>query len=399
MKIPLSLHVTRVAGFFLLGVTALASGGARQGDLRPAGLPQASVELDPLVQPARPFLRFELPPRPATLLGQPVEFHPHEIWRPMCSVPASMTLEELQTLVLQHQALVESAPKTLANAAGNDAGLDIVYVVSGSIPSGALAALAASEAYIESFFGDMITVTIDVSFQPLQPGVLGGTSSSSGYVSYAGTRSLLQSDMDASDSIQAWLPSGSTCPVRYTSGSSVTNETRVFFNFANYKAADGTVGGTDANMTFNSNFAFDYDPSDGVPGSQYSFQDVVIHETGHALGFTCGGDFRFRDMDVLDLFRFQRTDGSGDYNPDSLSEFQVRARLVAYNAPNDDHNSDLISAEYRMADGSPYQMSHFREQVQNIGLMDPALAAGETWWPAFFSTADVAMFDAIGYDY
>ncbi len=397
MKIPLSL--LGVAGLSFLCATAIASGGVRQSSLRPAGSIETSIELEPSTEPAVPFLRFELPPRPATLLGQPVEFHPHEIWRPMCAGAAGMTLGELQTLALQHQALVESAPKTLANSAGNDAGLDIVYVVSGSIPAGALAALAASEAYLEPFFGDMITVTINVSFQPLQPGVLGGTSSSSGYVSYSGTRSLIVSDMDASDSIQSWLPSGSTCPVRYTSGSSVTNETRVFFTFANYKAVDGTVGGSDANMTFNSNFAFDYDPSNGVPGTQYSFQDVVIHETGHALGFTCGGDFRFRDMEVLDLYRFQRTDGSGDYNPDSLSEFQVRPRLVAFNSPNDDHNSDLISAEYRMADGSPYQMSHFREQVPNIGLMDPALAAGETWWPAFFSTADVAMFDAIGYDY
>jgi hypothetical protein len=30
--------------------------------------------------------------------------------------------------------------------------------------------------------------------------------------------------------------------------------------------------------------------------------------------------------------------------------------------------------------------------------MDPALAPGETWYPAYDSTADLAMFDAIGYD-
>jgi hypothetical protein len=102
---------------------------------------------------------------------------------------------------------------------------------------------------------------------------------------------------------------------------------------------------------------------------------------------------------VLDLFRFQRTDGSSDNNPDTTAEFQVRPRRCSYNAPNDDHNSDLVSAEYRMSDGNPYQASHFREQTPNIGLMDPALAAGQTFWPAFYSTADLAMFDAIGYDY
>jgi hypothetical protein len=152
-------------------------------------------------------------------------------------------------------------------------------------------------------------------------------------------------------------------------------------------------------MTFSTNFTFDFDPTNGITANTYSFQDIVIHETGHAMGFTSGGDFRSRDMETLDLFRFQNTDGSGDYNPDTTAEFQVRSRLVRYNAPNDDHNSDLISAEYRMSDGSPYQMSHFREQTANIGLMDPALAPGQTFYPAFYSTADLAMFDAIGYDY
>src|SRR6185503_12814390 len=134
------------------------------------------------------------------------------------------------------------------------------------------------------------------------------------------------------------------------------------------------------------------------PAGAFSFQDVVIHEVGHAMGFDSGIDFRNKDMETMDLFRFQSTDGSGDYNPDTLAEFTVRPRLMAFNSPNDAHNSDLISAEYRMSDGSPNQGSHFREQVPNIGLMDPSLAPGETWYPSFYSTADVAMFDVIGYD-
>jgi len=44
-----------------------------------------------------------------------------------------------------------------------------------------------------------------------------------------------------------------------------------------------------------------------------------------------------------------------------------------------------------MSDGSPYQMSHFREQLANIGLMDPALAPGQTFCPAYYSTADVTI--------
>jgi hypothetical protein len=51
-----------------------------------------------------------------------------------------------------------------------------------------------------------------------------------------------------------------------------------------------------------------------------------------------------------------------------------------------------------MADGNPYQCSHFREQFDNIGLMDPALNGGLSFWPTFFSAADLRLFDAIGYD-
>jgi len=84
---------------------------------------------------------------------------------------------------------------------------------------------------------------------------------------------------DASDTLQSYLPSGSTCPVRYGTGSRVTNENRVFTTFANWKALDGAVSGADANMTFSTNFAFDYDPSNGITTNSYSFQDIIINYT------------------------------------------------------------------------------------------------------------------------
>jgi len=381
--------------------TSTAGAGFAQGSPSPvrAAGPDVRATPEPLALPAAvPSLRLDLPPLTAVLYdtGETVELPVHAIWRPACS-GGDVSYEELQRMVLGHYLAAVSGPATVVDS-GARAGFDLVYVVSGSIPSGALAAISAAESYLEGLFTDPITVTIAVSFQPLGPGVLGGTGSTYGYVSYTGTRQVLVAGMDGNDTLQTWLPAGSTCPVRYSSSSAVTNENRVFFTLANYKATAAFVAGTDANMTFSSTFAFDFDPSNGITTNTYSFQDVVIHETGHALGFTSGGDFRVKDMEVLDLFRFQRTDGSGDYNPDTVAEFQVRPRLVAFNKPNDDHNSDLISAEYRMSDGSPYQMSHLREQAANIGLMDPALAPGETWWPAFFSQADVNLFDAIGYD-
>ena len=148
-------------------------------------------------------------------------------------------------------------------------------------------------------------------------------------------------------------------------------------------------------MSFNSQFNFDFDPSNGVSGMD--FQSVVVHEVGHALGFTSAVDFRTNDIEVLDIFRFQNTDGTGDYNPDTEVEFGTTARTVDFNNLNDDVNSDLISAEYRMEDGSPWQASHFRQSVSAI--MDPTIAFGQTFLPNFFRTPDLNMFDAIGYDF
>lgn len=395
-----------VSSLLLLGGT----GAAPQNGVRPSGVANGAVANGTVASGAvatevaapiaLPSLRLDLPPQSVTLhSGAQVDFGAHEIWKPICTGAERVSQAELERMVRGHQALVRHPVHVIDTTPKQRIGsFNLVYVVSGSVPAGATAAIAAAEAYIESFFSDPMTITINCSFQPLGPGVLGGTSSSYGFVDYPTTRAQLVGDMDASDTLQAFLPTTSTCPVRYTSGSSVTNENRVFVTFANWKAMDGAVSGADANMTFSSTFAFDFDPSNGITAGAYSFEDVIIHETGHAMGFTSGGDFRTRDMECLDLFRFQRTDGTGDFNPDTTAEFQTRARLVAFNAPNDDHDSDLISAEFRMSDGSPYQMSHFREQAANIGLMDPALAPGQTFYPAFYSTADLAMFDVIGYD-
>jgi hypothetical protein len=386
--------IVAVASVALLSSSGVQTGGAA---LRPSGAP-TGTHVEPVVPRDVPSVRFELPPQQIVLpSGVVADFGPHEIWKPICTTGRTPTQDELEQMALSHRLLAER-PVVIIDNTPEIGSFNVVFSVSGSVPSGAAAALAAAEAYIESFFSDPITITINCSFQPLGPGILGSTGSSYGYVNYGPMRTQIVGDMDASDTLQSSLPTGTTIKVRYGTGTTVTNETRVFTTYANWKALDGTVAGADASMTFSTNFAFDYDPSNGVGGSSYSFRDIVIHEVGHAMGFTSGADFRVNDMEVLDLYRFQTTDGTGDYNPDTLAEWTARPRLVDYNAPNDAHHSDLAPTEYRMSDGSPYQASHFREQDANIGLMDPALAPGQTFHPNYYSTADVAMFDVIGYD-
>lgn len=324
-----------------------------------------------------------------------------EVWKPVCSNFAPMTEEDLARMAVTHEAdFADPARVTIVDSDGpfsQRVGLDVVFVLGGSVPAAAIPAFAAAEAYLQSqFTGDTMTVTIPVSFAALSPGVIGGTGSSYGTLSWVDSRATLVGGMDASDTIQSFLPAASL-PVRYTTGST-TNENRVFWTFANFKANGGSVAGNDATMQYSTAFPFDYDPSNGVTANTISLQDVVIHETGHALGFTSGVDFRVNDIEVIDIFRFRRTDGASDFNPDTTAEFTARPRWCVFNNPNDDQNFDIISVEYRYSDGSPYQASHFREQVPAIGIMDPAFSYGETFYPTFLRTSDLTVFDAIGYN-
>ncbi|MEL6496922.1 MAG: NF038122 family metalloprotease [Planctomycetota bacterium] len=315
-----------------------------------------------------------------------------------------LTQDDLRQMMLDHEVIVAAAqanelPYTVIDTGFARGGFNVIFNVSGNIPSGAAAAIAEVEQAIESQFTDPSTCVISLSFQSLGPGILGGASVNYVNVNWPDARNGLQADNDGDDDTLAFLPSGTTIPVRYNEGSSsVTNETRVFFSRSNFKATIGSLTGTDANIVISTNFTFDFDPSNGISGGAFSFNDVLIHEVGHALGFVSGTDFRNNDIEVLDIWRFTRLDGANDFNPDTLAEFQTTPR-TADQFNTDNANSDLISVEYRMSDGTPFQSSHFREQGANIGIMDPAFSGGQTFLSrGYFSQADIDLFDAIGYD-
>ncbi len=338
--------------------------------------------------------------------GAEIEVETETIWRYMCGSDTT-GLTDADLTLLQQRAAVDFAPDAetwqISAEATRGGGFNIVFNVSGGLPAGAQAALDAAAAYLETQFADPITVTINMSMVPFgDTNVIGATSSTyASNVTWDNSRLGLINGMDADDVIQDWLPNTSTIPVRYVgSSTTVTNENRVFFTVANYRATIGTISGTAASMQFNTQFAFDYDPTNGVGGGSICFQSVVVHEVGHALGFVSGVDFRANDIEALDIYRFQAfADGTGDWNPDTYEEFQTMARTVDNNVPNDNATSDIISSSHRMSDGNPYQASHFREQVPNIGIMDPAFAFGQTFYPNFLRTSDLNMFDAIGWDY
>jgi len=338
--------------------------------------------------------------------GTSKSFETETVWKPFCIDDASkVTIEDLRNIAQISKAAAAANPPP-QEPQGNVAGViaprfNLEFNATTSMPAGAVTALEQVEYFFESQFSDPITVTINIAFAALGPGILGGTSSNYVNVTWPNTRNALINGMDANDTLQSFVPAGATIPVRYDGNTAtVTNETRVFVTYANHRATVGTINGVVASMTFNNQFAWDYTPP-SISGGTYCFQSVIVHEVGHALGFVSGADFRTNDMEMLDVFRFQRSDGSGDYNPDDTTEFSLTARMVDQNAPgtNDDVNSDLITVEYQMSDGSPSQASHFRDQSPAIGIMDPTFASGQTFYPNFLRSSDLNMFDAVGWDF
>lgn len=346
-------------------------------------------------------------PRIATLYadGRRIRVPIEHVWRPMCFSHGGGAMSEAQLLELargalasQPQLMAVSGPPGGGDIAGG--GFNLIFDANVNVPAAARDALDVVEAYYENLFSDDITVTVNLEFDDTLPGgVLGATSTPYTSASWTSSRIGLRNGMDDNDKIQNYLPSGSTIPVRYNGNSPfVSDETRAFWTIANFNATVGFISGDAGNMRFNENIDWDYDPTNGVSG--YSFVDVVMHEVGHVLGFGSGVDFRNSDIEALDIFRFQRTDGIGgtDYNPDTYAEFTTTPRLADKNLPNNDVISDLIIVQYKMEDGYPYQASHFYDKQPAIGIMDPVLGQGQTFAPKYFSPADKRMFDAIGWD-
>ena len=366
------------------------------------------VEGTLIQSPKNPYVFVESGPvKEATLYvdGTKVDLPTRTTWRPMCgSDLEGVTPAEFQEGLETYRISLQDEPADQGQQGGQrGVGFDIIFTNRSGFSAAALISLAEVEEFIESQFSDNVTISIDVSFLNLGGGgVIGQTGSFFVAPTWSATRAGLVNGMDADDTIQTSLPTGTTIPVRYNGNSStVTDEGQVFVTVANFRATVGNVGGLAAFMQFNTNFSFDFDPSNGVGGGTIDFQSVLVHEVGHAMGFTSNADGGGTDIDMLDIYRFQRSDGAGDFNPDTLAEFTTTARMVDFNAPGtiDDVNSDLISVEYRMSDGSPWQASHFREQNPNIGIMDPAFSFGQTFWPNFYKTSDTDMFDAIGWDF
>ncbi len=336
--------------------------------------------------------------------------------------------------------------------------IHINLVNDGSVVAGSNAekGFTAAAKYWESVLttSQPTTINIQIGFKALGPNILGSTGSSftsKAIVNVTNRIAARQSTaFDATlklPTLRAGLFGGGDAVDVYTPGYTgydaggnpygIDNSTKVYdtdnsFNnsvigltTANAKAIGYNSMGTgiDARINFSSQFAFDFNPRNGIQAGSYDFYAVAIHEFGHALGFVSGvDDYDFlgtggpcADIDcglgvpqskdyganddwfgeTLDLFRYS-ADGKLDWTTNTASYFSADGGATAY-------QNGLFSTGTYNGDG--WQASHWKgPQLANgqfscalpkLGIMNPYICNGRN---GIVTGLDLAALDAIGYN-
>ena len=151
----------------------------------------------------------------------------------------------------------------------------------------------------------------------------------------------------------------------------------------------------DSTIQFNTEFAWDFDTSDGFTGVSSDFIGVAIHEIGHALGWASGvvqsGGGTAANTDVL---RYQNGQWSMAWGGNPYLSI-------------DGGDTQIFGRSWMSTGADGRQTSHWKDGARihdginctillepQIGIMDPT---GGSCQQAIVTAADLAVMDAIGW--
>jgi hypothetical protein len=302
-----------------------------------------------------------------------------------------------------------------------------------------------------------INIHLNVDFSVLPANVLGGATSTRYFTLtqdvYAGLQAQASSSLDsqAIASLQpltasqfAGIGGISMVTPGYTGfdangvGFGIDNATSIFDadgsannvllagTSANFKALGLLIDQSisDGDISFSSEFGFDFDPTDGISAGRIDFIGVAIHEIGHTLGFISGvddydvfgspaGRFQNADCDPSagltfcknspvnnaywgstgDLFRY----GDVGFGPELVWEAGTEAYFSV-----DGGATNLANFSTGEDNGDGWQASHWEAPTAApfctglIGIMNPYACSGGV---GLVTSRDFAFFDAIGYNF
>lgn len=297
-----------------------------------------------------------------------------------------------------------------------------------------------------SYWGSMLTnnavINLGVGFSPLATGIIGSTGSTRADYTVANWEARVNttkstSSIDRSIVLPTLTNSGAsfitngttttngvtnddTSKLAYDNAGTVSSRT-LYLNTSLIKAIGGSTGlpsvTRDGNVTFSSNFDFDFNPTDGISTNTFDFIGVAIHEIGHALGFVSG-------VDLLDVYGLGKGPGAGALGY-SLNDTSIYSALDMFRYSTDptnillgaDSSLDLSvgGTKYFSVDGGKtalfgntfstgryngdgQQASHWKDTagcVVGNGIMDPTFCFGQT---GKVTGLDLAAYDAMGWN-
>lgn len=288
----------------------------------------------------------------------------------------------------------------------------------------ALAGFQEAGAFWETVLMDNISLNINIGFSSLGSSIIGQANSNTAVLYYSEFADALRADASTSfdntavSSLECENLGNGQCNRTFLdleNGVSGLDNDGTPDNFAmsvtqaNARALGFTAdswgnsfASIDGDVTFSSDFAFDYDSSDGIEAGKMDFVGVAIHEIGHVLGFVSGVDTydyhaanntgedldHYAVFNSLDLFRYSEESyalGSGtlDFRPGADAYFSLDGGATSLG-----HMSEGFYG------GDGHQASHWEDDA-GLGIMDPTFAHGEI---GHMSQLDAVAMDAIGWD-